>query len=178
MSRYELVIDHAACWGCRTCEVACKQEFHLPGGTRLLSVEEDGPRFVDGRPEFRFRVRVCRHCDEPPCAEACPEEAIRQREDGIVVLDALQCSGCGACVDACPFEAIAFDTDADVARKCNLCHHRIDQGLIPACLDNVCLSHCMGLGVRDETGRVVPAVPGPLSAGWFRAAAPRGAGTP
>jgi Fe-S-cluster-containing dehydrogenase component len=33
-----------------------------------------------------------------------------------------------------------------VARKCNLCHHRVDRGLMPACADNVCLAHCIHFG--------------------------------
>ncbi|MCK5721978.1 MAG: 4Fe-4S binding protein, partial [Gammaproteobacteria bacterium] len=26
MKAYSLIIDHESCWGCKTCEVACKQE--------------------------------------------------------------------------------------------------------------------------------------------------------
>ena len=29
MHKYALVIEHEACWGCKTCEVACKQEFNI-----------------------------------------------------------------------------------------------------------------------------------------------------
>jgi Fe-S-cluster-containing dehydrogenase component len=53
------------------------------------------------------------------------------------------CSGCRACIDECPYDAITFDDDKDIAQKCNLCHHRVDHGLIPACADNVCLAHCI-----------------------------------
>ena len=73
----------------------------------------------------------------------CPEEAIRKRDDGIVVMDYDLCTGCQACMDACPYDAISYDHDQNIANKCNLCHHRIDQGLIPACADNVCLAHCI-----------------------------------
>jgi Fe-S-cluster-containing dehydrogenase component len=145
MTKYELIIDHELCWGCKTCEVACKQEFSTPEGVKLISVEEVGPAMVEAKLDFVFHVNVCRHCDEPPCVDACADEAIAKRDDGIVVLDEQKCSGCQLCVDACPYEAIVFDSIKDVAQKCNLCHHRIDEGLYPACADNVCLAHCIHL---------------------------------
>jgi Fe-S-cluster-containing dehydrogenase component len=98
---------------------------------------------VDEKPDFAFAVRVCRHCEAPPCAEACPEEAIAKRDDGIVILDELRCTGCQMCMDACPYDAITFDRHRVVVRKCNLCAHRVDQGLLPACADNVCPAHCI-----------------------------------
>jgi len=146
MRPYELIIDPEACWGCRTCEVACKQENRDPAGVQLIRVLEEGPHLENGKPEFQYHVRVCRHCDEPPCAEACPEEAITQRTDGAVVLESDACTGCGLCVEACPYEAVTLDEERGVARKCNLCIHRVDQGLLPACADNVCPGHCIYFG--------------------------------
>jgi Fe-S-cluster-containing dehydrogenase component len=143
MTHYWLRIDEEACWGCKACEVACKQEFDLPVGVRLISVVEDGPRSVEGHPFFVYRMRTCRQCVEPACARVCPEEAIIRRPDGIVILDEKRCSGCRACLDACPYQAISFDENHGKAHKCNLCYHRVDQGLIPACADNVCLAHCI-----------------------------------
>jgi len=143
MKKYALVIDHEACWGCKTCEVACKQENRAADGIKLIYVSEDGPKIVDGEPYFVFQVNVCRHCDDPDCIDACPEEAITKRKDGIVVMDYEQCTGCELCIEACPYNAISFDADKDVAQKCNLCYERVDQGLIPACADNVCLAHCI-----------------------------------
>jgi Fe-S-cluster-containing dehydrogenase component len=109
MHQVALEIDHPLCWGCRTCEVACKQEMNAPDGVRLIRVLEDGPKEVEGKLEFVFHVSLCRHCEVPPCVEACPEEAIRKRDDGIVVLDQERCTGCKACIEECPYEAIAFD---------------------------------------------------------------------
>lgn len=88
------MIDHESCWGCRACEVACKQENNDLAGVRLIKVLEDGPRIIDGKPDFTFRVNACRHCDEPACVEVCPEEAIFRRDDGIVVMNDEKCTGC------------------------------------------------------------------------------------
>ena len=146
MKPYELVIDHEACWGCRTCEVACKQEFDTATGVQLIYISEHSQDDDRGLPQFSYKVNLCRHCEDAPCVDGCPESAIHQREDGIVILDDGQCSGCQACLSACPYDAIAFDEKNQVARKCNLCHNRVDHGLVPACADNVCLAHCIYFG--------------------------------
>lgn len=114
-------------------------------GVKLIRVNEDGPYWKDDELQFFFRVKRCLQCGKPKCAEACPVAAIAKRDDGIVVLDESLCDGCRACIEACPYDAIAFDDARGVATKCNLCHHRIDQGLLPACADNVCLAHCIHL---------------------------------
>ena len=143
MLKYEVIIDNHLCWGCKTCEVACKQENRTAYGIKLIAVRENFFDMADQRQDLVFQVNLCRHCDEPPCVEACPEEAIRKRDDGLVIMDYDLCTGCRTCIDECPYDAIDFDEDSGIAQKCNLCHHRIDQGLIPACADNVCLAHCI-----------------------------------
>jgi len=143
MLHFEINIDERLCWGCRTCEVACKQENRAAEGVQLIVVRENGSRQNADHPESVYQVNLCRHCDDPPCADACPEAAISKRDDGLVIMDYELCSGCQACIAECPYDAIAFDDDSDIAQKCNLCHHRVDQGLIPACADNVCLAHCI-----------------------------------
>lgn len=155
MSNYALVIDHELCWGCKTCEVACKQEMEVMDGLKLIDVLEDGFKDIDGKLDFVYEVKVCRHCEEPPCVDACPEEAIVKRQDGVVVMDYEKCTGCQSCIEACPYDAIAFDRENSLAQKCNLCHHRVDKGLIPACADNVCLAHCIYFGDPDEINHLI-----------------------
>jgi Fe-S-cluster-containing dehydrogenase component len=143
MSEFKLTINNDLCWGCKTCEVACKQENRAADGVKLISVQENGPDLIDGQLDFAFYVSVCRHCDDPACVEACPEEAIGQRNDGIVIMDDNLCTGCQACIEACPYDAMAFDEGKTVAQKCHLCYHRVDRGLVPACADNICPAHCI-----------------------------------
>ena len=150
MLKVGLNIDHELCWGCKTCEVACKQENRTADGIKLIHISEDGPKIIDGKWTFFYLVNICRHCDDPPCMEACPDEAIFKRDDGIVVMNDDNCTGCGACQDVCPYDAIAFNEEQRVAQKCNLCYHRVDKGLLPACADNVCLAHCIHFNASDK----------------------------
>lgn len=142
MKPYELFIEEEACWGCRACELACQQEhgFAFPP---LLRVLEDGPHMDKSGFSFQFRVRICRHCQAPPCLPACPQEAISQRSDFVVLLDQERCNGCGLCQEACPYGAVVVDPCSGKALKCDMCHLRVDHGLYPACADNVCMAHCI-----------------------------------
>jgi tetrathionate reductase subunit B len=150
VKRYRLTVDNEACWGCKACEVACSREHDPPNGIKLISVSEDGPATTREGLQFLFQVNLCRHCNVPPCADICTAGAIKKRDDGIVLIDETRCFGCEACVYACPYNSIAFDSANRVARKCTLCLHRIDQGLIPACADNVCLAHCIHFRETEE----------------------------
>ena len=158
MTRLSLEINENYCWGCKTCEVACKQENGSPDGVKLITIWEDGPRMMDNKLNVVFRARVCRHCDDPACLMACPEGAIIKRPDGIVVLDQTLCAGCQTCQEVCPYEAIDFDPEKSVACKCNLCYHRVDQGLLPACADNVCLGHCILFGEPETIAQMKPGI--------------------
>lgn len=158
MDKYKLVFEEYACWGCLTCEVACKQEFNpieASVGVKYLSVWADGPKLVDGKLDFVWRINVCQHCDDPACVPVCPTDAIFKRPDGIVILNEADCVGCRACIAVCPYNAIAFDEDNEKAIKCNMCYHRVDQGLYPACADNVCLAHCIYFGDPAEIEREI-----------------------
>ncbi|MBI4790545.1 MAG: 4Fe-4S binding protein [Chloroflexi bacterium] len=158
MPKYTLRIEEYACWGCQTCEVACKQEYNpveAREGVKYITVWPDGPKPVNGNLEFTWRVTVCQHCEEPDCVPACPTEAITKRPDGIVILDRELCNGCQACLPACPYDAIAFDDASGTAAKCNLCYHRVDHGLYPACADNVCLAHCIYFGEPAEIEKLI-----------------------
>jgi NADPH-dependent glutamate synthase beta subunit-like oxidoreductase len=83
-----LMYNQNDCNGCHACEVACKLEHGLGEGPRIVRVIETSPLFV---PLF------CHHCEDSPCAIACPEDAIsRDPETGVVLIDPEKCNGCNA----------------------------------------------------------------------------------
>lgn len=102
MNKYALIIEEYACWGCKTCEVACKQEYSpvdADNGAKYLSVWPDGPKLLNGKLDFIWRVNVCKHCNDPICAKTCPEDAItKDSNTGIVLSDKEKCNGCHAVV--------------------------------------------------------------------------------
>jgi Fe-S-cluster-containing dehydrogenase component len=81
-----------------------------------------------------FLPGLCNHCKTPPCAEACPIDAITRGDNGVVSLNEEACDGCRTCLDACPYGAIIYNDEKDKAEKCNMCSHRIDDGLEPFCV--------------------------------------------
>ncbi len=101
----------------------------------------------------------------PPCVKACPEfpgkrakyktpdgKTIRYRKgatykrpDGMILIDKKACIGCGKCIDACPYGVRSFDPfvkaggdpTKQAADKCDMCVHRVDNGVEPSCV-NTC----------------------------------------
>ena len=136
--RLGMVIDQERCIGCEACTVACKIENHgIKGWIRVETqnvLRKDTPqgRFPDLR--MHFLPQLCNHCENPPCVNACPVEALIKRKDGLVFLKDEKCDGCRICLEICPYDAIIFNQEKEKAEKCNLCAHRIDQGLEPFCV--------------------------------------------
>lgn len=102
-------------------------------------VAQIGPRKVGDGLHLDFVPGVCLQCDDPVCSYFCSSDAIAKRSDGIVVINADKCTGCGLCVYGCPYGAIYLDREGKLAGKCSLCFSRIDDGLEPACVQ-----HCIG----------------------------------
>ena len=145
---YGFVIDNRKCIGCHACTVACKSEHDVPIGVNRTWVKyvEKG-EFPDTR--RLFNVMRCNHCEDAPCVEICPTEALHTRKDGIVDFDDRRCISCKACTQACPYDSIYINPDTKVAQKCNYCTHRTDIGLEPACVV-VCPEHAIISGDMDN----------------------------
>jgi Fe-S-cluster-containing dehydrogenase component/formate-dependent nitrite reductase membrane component NrfD len=157
MTRWAWVIDQTSCIGCHACTTACKAENDVPVGafrTWVKNVE------VGTFPDVKrhFAVLRCNHCEDAPCVEICPVTAMYQRPDGLVDFDHDTCIGCKACMQACPYDAIYMDPDSNTAAKCNFCSHRVDEGLLPACVV-VCPEEALLFGdLEDPTSKVSRAV--------------------
>jgi Fe-S-cluster-containing dehydrogenase component len=133
MDKVSLIILQNDCMGCHACEVACKQEHGLDVGPRLIRIIERSPYYI---PIY------CHHCAKPPCKDACPVEAISRDERGIVHIDEELCIGCKACIGACPFGAMQFDEQREVALMCDLCYERLKNNKEPAC-SVACPTRCI-----------------------------------
>lgn len=140
--RWAMLIDLRKCVGCQACTAACKFENNIPEGSFRTWVPDIE---IDTYPHTRraFLPRLCNHCERPSCIAVCPADATWQRKDGIVEIDYDKCWGCGACVNACPYDARFINPVTRTADKCNFCAQRVDQGLLPACVET-----CIG-GARQ-----------------------------
>lgn len=132
--RWGFLIDLRKCIGCQTCEVACKMEndVHVGVWRSWVKKVEKGkyPHTSRG-----FLPLLCNNCENPICVTVCPVRANRIRPDGIVTFDPHRCVGCRYCMASCPYEVRYIHPTKRIVEKCNWCHHRIDAGLQPACVE-------------------------------------------
>ena len=150
--RYGMVVDLRKCIGCQACTVSCSMENLPPIGqfrTTVLQYEVD--RGTDVPPAMVSLPRLCNHCEEPPCVPVCPVQATFQREDGIVLVDNERCVGCGYCVQACPYDARFINHETQTADKCTFCEHRLEVGLLPACVES-CVGGARVIGDLNDPG--------------------------
>tara|TARA_R110002072_G_scaffold113756_3_gene243416 strand:- start:897 stop:1709 length:813 start_codon:yes stop_codon:yes gene_type:complete len=145
MTNREFLVDVDKCTGCNLCVISCKDE-HVDAAYAPWSVPqpETGQFWVEVKPLERGtlpRVRVsymptfCQHCADAPCITACSDDAIKTRDDGLVWIDPVSCTGCGECEPACPYDVIYFNEEANIAQKCTGCAHRVDEDLLPRCVE-------------------------------------------
>ena len=85
----------------------------------------------------------------------CPVKATWKRdEDGIVAIKKDVCIGCGLCVEACPYDARFLNPVGGKADKCDFCLHRVEQGLVPSCV-NTCQGKARIIGdINDPESEV------------------------
>lgn len=132
--RWAMVVDLRRCTGCQACTLACKAEHGVPVGSWFAWTR----CFEVGRyPHTRRRnvPTLCNHCEAAPCVAGCPVGASYRQADGIVRVDHHACIACKYCFWACPYGVRILDPDLGVCRKCELCVHRLDAGLAPACVE-------------------------------------------
>ncbi|MDA8211546.1 MAG: 4Fe-4S dicluster domain-containing protein [Clostridia bacterium] len=128
------------CIGCESCALACSM---FKTGT----IRPKAAGVVVHIDQFNKVEKpvLCRQCKQPKCVEACLTGSLYQDADGVVLSDKNKCTGCWACVEACPFDAVHRDTIRNIAVKCDLCYGH-EAG--PRCV-TICPVQALTLPVTD-----------------------------
>ena len=136
--------DAQSCIGCRTCEVACVISHQQNQSVTAIDPANFTPRLQLVQNAQVSTPVMCRQCEDAPCAQVCPNQAIVREDNHIKVLQE-RCIGCKTCAIACPYGAMqvvtitgetgsglfARKTTRAEAIKCDLCSDN-PQG--PACV--------------------------------------------
>ena len=138
MKKYNMIIDVAKCHDCNNCFLACKDEY----------IENDFPPYSIAQPwhghrwmnimrkergqyplvDVAYLPKPCMHCDDASCIKAAKNDAVFQRDDGIVIIDPEKAKEQKGLVDACPYGSIWWNSDKAVPQKCTFCAHLLEDG--------------------------------------------------
>ena len=156
-------IDLSVCNGCYCCQIACKDEHVGNDWTPYAKPQPDTGQFWIGLTELvrgqvpkvkiTYVPKMCHHCDDAPCMADCKPGAIYKRDDGMVIIDPVKCTGCKLCADTCPHDAIFFNEALNIAQKCTGCSHLRDndpdEWPVPRCVDQ-CPTDALRFGDEEE----------------------------
>jgi tetrathionate reductase subunit B len=159
------VHDVSICNGCYNCQIVCKDEHVANDWTPYAKPEPEIGHFwlkisenVRGqvpRVKVAYYPVLCNHCDNAPCMKSCRFDAIYKREDGLVIIDPVKCTGCKECVDTCPYGVIYFNDGLNIAQKCTGCAHLLDSGWKePRCVD-ACPTLALKFMEEDEAKELI-----------------------
>jgi protein NrfC len=122
-SRGYLLVDSKKCQGCLNCMVACSMVHHGEASLSLSRIQVAHDHL--GNFPDDVIIAQCRQCVEPACLRACPSGALTADSSqwNVRKINAEECIGCWACVEACPFPLARSirNHEANRAEKCDLC---------------------------------------------------------
>jgi formate dehydrogenase iron-sulfur subunit len=148
-----ILFDSSKCTGCLACEIACRDWNHIPAeqdSWTLIKPIENITR--DGTNQL-FGKYQCMHCKDAACVKVCPTGALINHPAGFIAYDINKCSGCGYCVQFCPFKVPYMVgntvTGIQLMNKCTFCEDRLSAGKQPACVE-ACPVNALTFGNRTD----------------------------
>ncbi len=155
-----ILYDSTRCVGCQSCEYACAEANGLPEPVGMPEVgvirktDETCRTVVNAYDTSKGEVyvkRQCMHCNDPACAAACLTRAMHKHPGGPVTWTGSKCMGCRYCMISCPFDGPRFEYNSPNPRitKCDMCFDRLQEGQLPACVEN-CPAEALMFGKRRD----------------------------
>ena len=148
MKQFYIVCDISLCQNCSSCKMACEDEH----------VDNEWPPYTNAQPKYEhgwmnllYKERgqyyrndsvclpvPCQHCSDAPCIKA-NHSCINRLEEGIVLIDIDKAKSNKSLVDSCPYGAIFWNEEADIAQKCTMCAHI----LVGGCWEGYNMPRCV-----------------------------------
>ncbi len=146
MKKYGIVIDVAKCTGCYNCFLACKDENCNEAHEGYTAAQPmTGQRWMDitevergtyPKVKLNHIPKMCKHCDNPACANKATDGAVYKRPDGVVIIDPEKAKGQKEIVTSCPYRVIYWNEALQLPQKCDMCAHLLDRGYSePRCVE-------------------------------------------
>lgn len=137
MSKWNLIIDVGSCENCQNCVIAARDEYtgnDFPGYSASAAAIGDAPirilrRMRGSAPmvDVTYLPVMCNHCDDAPCQKSAPD-AVRKRDDGIVIIDPDKAKGRREIMTACPYGAIVWNDEKKLPQTWIFDAHLLDSG--------------------------------------------------
>ena len=158
MRGWHLIIDVARCHDCNDCFLADKDEFVDNEFPPTAAAQPwHGHRWMNIKRKERGRYPIvqtaylpmpCMHCEEAPCLTA--DGAVYRREDGLVIIDPVKATGRKEIVTSCPYNAIYWNDEKQLAQKCTGCAHLLDDGWTETRCSQVCPTEAIKLVLAED----------------------------
>jgi Fe-S-cluster-containing dehydrogenase component len=137
MKKWNMIIDVAECTNCQLCVLSAMDEYvgnDWPG--IAAPMPRHGHRWIDIKQKERGQAPMidiayvpimCNHCDNAPCL-AKGGDAVKKRDDGIIIIDPDKAKGRKDLVETCPYGQIWWNEELQLPQTWPFDAHLLDQG--------------------------------------------------
>lgn len=120
-----LLLDLEKYNACKGAKYSCSYPYH-----------DSFNRGVNALLENATFIYICRQCEEAPCVNSCPKEALEKLPGSNLKRFNNRCISCKSCMLVCPFGTIVPEVVSYLSSSCDLCVGRLKENEKPLCAAN------------------------------------------